>query len=159
MDLLNEAVRRLEAEDATFVAIWQDRVIVSHDRGIAPILKLLSVQEDSLRGACVADKVIGKAAALLLCHAGIDQLFAKIVSEHAVEVLREHSLPFRFERSVPHIVNRTGDGMCPMEQLVLRISRPEDAFVFLRERIIDNRPDVGRAEKDKEKNNTILPSI
>jgi iron complex outermembrane receptor protein len=133
MDFLSEAVRRLDEDDATFVAVRDGWTFVSHDRGIAPIMKLLSGEEDALRGACVADKVIGKAAALLLCHAGIERLYAKIISEHAIEALRNQSLSYEFGRSVPYIVNRAGNGMCPMERLVLDISRPDEAYMVLKE--------------------------
>lgn len=133
MDFLSEAVRRLDEDDATFVAVRDGWIFISHDRGIAPIMKLLSEEEDALRGACVADNVIGKAAALLLCYAGIDRLYAKIISDHAIEALRNQSPAYEFGRSVPYIVNRAGNGMCPMEQLVLDISRPDEAYLVLKE--------------------------
>ena len=140
MDFLSEAVRKLDDDDATFVAVRGDWTFVSHERGIAPIMKLISGKEDALRGAWVADKVIGKAAALLLCYAGIDRLYAKIISEHAIEALRNQSLSFEFGRSVPYIVNRAGNGMCPMEQLVLDLSRPDEAFLVLKEHTERNKP-------------------
>ena len=133
MDSLRKAIRRLEATDATFVAVKDGWIFESHDRGIAPMMKLLSEDQDSLRGACVADKVIGKAAALLFCFAGIQKLYAKTISEHAITVLNDQALPYECGQIVPFIVNRTGDGMCPMEQLVLAVSAPEEAYAILKE--------------------------
>jgi hypothetical protein len=133
MDLLRKAVRRLEETDATFVAVKDGWIFESHDRGIAPMMKLLSEDPESLRGTCVADKVIGKAAALLLCYAGIQKLYAKTISEHAISVLKDHALPCECGQTVPFIVNRAGDGMCPMEQLVLGVTTPDEAYAILRE--------------------------
>jgi hypothetical protein len=133
MDFLKKAIRRLEATGATFVAVKDGWIFESHDRGIAPIMKLLSEDRDLLRGTCVADKVIGKAAALLLCYAGIQMLYAKTISEHAISVLKEHALPYECGQAVPFIVNRAGDGMCPMEQLVLDITTPDEAYSILKE--------------------------
>ncbi|MBN1891233.1 MAG: DUF1893 domain-containing protein [Clostridiales bacterium] len=132
MDYLSRAVQKLEDSDATFVAVRGDWTHVSYDRGIDPIMKLLGEKADSLRGAYVADKIIGKAAALLLCYAGIEKLYAKTISEYAIRVLRDENLPFEYGRAVPFIVNRSGDGMCPMEQLVLNISLPEEAYTVLK---------------------------
>ncbi|NLW88959.1 MAG: DUF1893 domain-containing protein [Clostridiaceae bacterium] len=132
MDHLQEAVRKLSETDATFVAVNNDRIIESHERGIAPILTLLLTEPEALRGASVADKVIGKAAALLLIYAGVDHLHAKTISEHAVSVLSEHPVSYSFGQKVPFIVNRKGDGICPMEKQVLNITDPKKAFEILR---------------------------
>lgn len=132
MDCLGRAVRKLDDSEATFVAVRGDWSHVSFDRGINPIMKLLEEDIDSLRGACVADKVIGKAAALLLCYAGIERLYARTISTHAVRVLRDADIAFEYGHTVPFIVNRSGDGMCPMEQLVLHISLPEEAYAVLK---------------------------
>ncbi|NLO62985.1 MAG: DUF1893 domain-containing protein [Clostridiaceae bacterium] len=134
MDCLKRAVRRLNKTDATFVAVRNGRIMDSHDRGIAPIMALVLADTNALRGACVADKVIGKAAALLLVRAGVERLFANTISEHAMSLLSEYHLTFEFGQSVPYIMNRAGDGMCPMESLVLEVNDPEEAFRVLRDR-------------------------
>ncbi|MDD3959781.1 MAG: DUF1893 domain-containing protein [Oscillospiraceae bacterium] len=134
MDCLKRAVRRLNKTDATFVAVRNGRIMDSHDRGIAPIMALVLADTNALRGACVADKVIGKAAALLLVRAGVERLFANTISEHAMSLLSEYHLTFEFGQSVPYIMNRSGDGMCPMESLVLEVNDPEEAFRVLRDR-------------------------
>ncbi len=135
MDLLAKAVRRLEENDATFVAVKDGWTFESHDRGVAPIMKLLSEDPDSFREAVVADKVIGKAAALLLCYAGIKGLYAKTISTHAISVLKDQGVPYECGQTVPYIINRAGDGMCPMEELVLNVTTPEEAYLILKERI------------------------
>ena len=134
MDCLKRAVRRLNKTDATFVAVRNGRIMDSHDRGIAPIMALVLADTNALRGACVADKVIGKAAALLLVRAGVERLFANTISEHAMSLLSEYHLTFEFGQSVPYIMNRAGDGMCPMQSLVLEVNDPEEAFRVLRDR-------------------------
>ncbi|NLA43901.1 DUF1893 domain-containing protein, partial [Candidatus Saccharibacteria bacterium] len=102
MDCLKRAVRRLNKTDATFVAVRNGRIMDSHDRGIAPIMALVLADTNALRGACVADKVIGKAAALLLVRAGVERLFANTISEHAMSLLSEYHLTFEFGQSVPY---------------------------------------------------------
>ena len=72
-------------------------------RGVSDLYGLLTREPETLRGASVADKVVGKgAAALMVLGLG---LFA---AAGIRVVCREE---------VPHIVNRTRTGICPVERL------------------------------------------
>ncbi len=128
MDFLERAKTLLSETDASLVVIKEDEEHISSDRGIAPILSLLEKNPDFLKGAYVADKVIGKAAAFLLVYAGIERLYARTLSKLAVQVLDDHFLTYEYDQLVPNIINRAGDGMCPMEQKVLNISDPAEAY-------------------------------
>lgn len=128
MDLLEKAKVLLHDSDASLVALKEGKEFISKDKGIAPILKIMEESPEFLKGAYVADKVIGKAAALLLLHAGIERLYARTLSRLAVQVLDDHFLSYEYDQLVPNIINRTGDGMCPMEQKVLMISDPAEAY-------------------------------
>lgn len=131
MDLLERAKQLLNDSGASFVAVKAGEEHISNDKGIAPILKILDETPDFLKGAFVADKVIGKAAALLLRYAGVERLFARTLSELAVQVLDDSFMTYEYEQLVPNIINRTGDAMCPMEQKVLEISDPAEAYKLL----------------------------
>jgi hypothetical protein len=131
MDLLERAKVLLSDSGATFVAVKEGEEHISNDKGIAPILKILDETPDFLKGAYVADKVIGKAAALLLQYAGVERLYAKTLSKLAVQVLDDSYMTYEYDQLVPNIINRTGDGMCPMEQKVLEISDPTEAYKLL----------------------------
>lgn len=108
---------------------------MSTKQGIAPILELMQLKIHFLNNASVADKVIGKAAALLLIKAGIKELYAGIISEHAVKVLEQNGITVQYDTIVPYIINRRGDGMCPMETTVLEINSPEEAYTALQEKV------------------------
>ena len=51
-------------KDATLVAVRGDEIVVCRDRGVKPLLKMVA-EGRSLKGFSVADKVVGKAPALL----------------------------------------------------------------------------------------------
>ena len=59
-------------------------------RGVSDLYGLLTREPETLRGASVADKVVGKGAAALMVLGGVKG---------------------------PHIVNRTRTGICPVERL------------------------------------------
>lgn len=112
---------------STFVLINGDLTLHSAKRGVAPILDILSEDPRALQGAYIADKVIGRAAALLLVLGGISGLHANLISEHAAIVLDTYGIPFTFGKKVPYIINRDGTDMCPMEKAVLGIDDPKEA--------------------------------
>ena len=103
-------------------------VIVSNDRGVAPLLKLLNEDASQLRGSIVVDKVIGKAAALLMVYAGIKEVYTPVISEPAVEVFTNHKVEVTYDKVVERIINRKGDGLCPMETLCIDIDDSKEAF-------------------------------
>ncbi|WP_312642088.1 DUF1893 domain-containing protein [Hydrogenoanaerobacterium sp.] len=128
MSKLETAKATLQEQDASCVAVKNDVVSLSHERGIKPIVQWLAQDETFFKGAYVADKVIGRAAALLLVYGGVKELFAGVLSEPAAAVLAEHGVAYEYGKLVPHIINRTGDDMCPMERRALSITLPEQAY-------------------------------
>ena len=61
--------------DATLVAVRGDEIHVCHERGVKPLLKMIK-EGRSLRGFAVADKVVGKAPALLYAVLGPEAVFS-----------------------------------------------------------------------------------
>lgn len=135
MKLLDRAKQTLKHSNHTFVCINEEVVFTSEKQGIAPIIELLDTNEKALEGAYIADKVIGKAAALLLIKGGIKELYADIISEHAMAVLEKEKILVTYGTLVTFIENRKKDGMCPMEATVLEIDNPNEAYVKLKEKI------------------------
>lgn len=129
--LLKQAAERLEQENSSIYVLGRAEPYCSRERGIAPIIGPLEQDPAFFRGTYVADKVIGRAAALLLIKGGIRGLFAKLISTSAKEVLQQAGIPLHYEREVPRILNRAGDGFCPMESATQGITDPEEAFRVL----------------------------
>ena len=78
---------------------------------------------------------MGKAAALLYALMGIEALYAEVLSESAEDVLRRFRILTEYEKIVPAIINRKGDGICPMEEAVKETEDPLSAFEILQKRI------------------------
>lgn len=112
----------------TCVSVTGEHILTSQSTGIRPLLEWLAEDENAFRGGAVADRVVGKAAAMLAVYGGAAKLYGGVVSEHAAQYLRSTGLPFSCGKLVPYIVNRSGDGMCPMERRALELGDPEEAF-------------------------------
>ena len=108
----------------------QGELLTSDEHGILPPLRWLREDRDILRGAEVADKVIGRAAALLFAHGGVRSVWAARMSEAARDFLQAAGIAFDYDELVPVILNRDGTGLCPMEQRAMGIDDPAQAFAL-----------------------------
>ena len=106
-------------------------VITSNDRGVNSLIKLIKEDKSQLSGSLIADKVIGKAAALLMIYAGVKEIYAPIISKPALQTLLKHNVKVYYNKEVERIINRKGDGLCPMETLCLDIEKPDEAYLLL----------------------------
>lgn len=123
---LEKAKALLRSEGYTCVLCRDDLLYTSYKRGVAPLMELLDSGED-LSGFSAADKVVGKATALLYRLLNVRCVYGAIISESALHVLQAGGIAVFFETTVDHIVNRTGDGRCPMETATAHISDPAEA--------------------------------
>jgi len=139
MSRLDKAKEVLFEEEAlTFAAVGaDDEVYSSQKKGIAPIMEILWENPEILRGAAVADKVIGKAAALLLIKGRVATLYAKVISKHAYAVLMNSAVQISYDNQVAFIINRNNTGMCPMEEAVLGIDDADAAYELLQIRLAE----------------------
>lgn len=132
---LERAKSLLKSTDSTLCVVSGDDVFTSQERGVKPLLFLLKEKKELLKGASVADKVIGKAAALLMVLGEIKEVHTLIISEPAIKVFEKHNIPCFYDKKVDRIVNRTGGGLCPMESLCLDIDDPLEALTRIIEKI------------------------
>lgn len=119
-----EKAREKLGEGHTIALCKDDSLIVSDERGIAPMLGFMRDGRD-LRGYSVADKIVGRAAAMLFVKAGIVSVYAATLSVGAKALLEHHGIPVEYSVLTEKIINRKGDGICPMEKAVANISDDE----------------------------------
>ena len=110
-------------------------------RGVAPMIRLY--EDGALQGAYVVDKIVGKAAAMLMTLGGVSGCYALTVSRAALDWFVGHGIPVEYEVCAEYIVNRTGDGMCPMEQTVKELTDATEALVALKHKIAQLRKRSG----------------
>ena len=128
---LEQARALLTEQGLTCAVVCADgKILQSNARGVKPVLDWLRTDKNALCGASVADKVVGKAAAMLFVYGAIKELHTGVISAPALEYLKSQRVPVAYETCVPHIINRNGTDMCPMEKRSLPLERPEDAFAL-----------------------------
>ncbi|MCG8512772.1 MAG: DUF1893 domain-containing protein [Halanaerobiales bacterium] len=116
----------LETERAALVIVNQDQLLFSSsERGIKPLYLAITQLGSSLRGASIADRVVGRAAALLCQHVGIKELYSGVISQSALEILARGEVAFSYGRSCPYIKNREQTDLCPIEKMAQDLDNAE----------------------------------
>lgn len=81
-----------------------------------------------LENASVADKVAGKAVALLCVYAGISAVYAETLSTKAKHLFEQNGVTHEWKELVDNILDESKSEICPFEKEAARISDPEVAF-------------------------------
>ncbi len=131
---LTKAINTLNGGKYTCVLCKDNTIYTSAERGVKPLIKWLDGNID-IKGFSAADKVVGKAAAFLYVLLGVSEVYARVMSEAAIQVFSENGIGYKYDMSVKNIINRTKTGICPMEETVKEISSPDEALTAVRSKL------------------------
>ncbi len=116
----------------TCVLYKNGREYSSCDRGVKPLIHFLESGED-FKGFSAADKTVGAGAAHLYVLLGIDSVWANVISEEGKKVLEKKGIEVFYKIKVPFIINRAGNGPCPIETAVKGIQCSKKALEIIKE--------------------------
>ena len=129
---LQTAAEYLKKNGCTCVLCKDETLYSSYGKGVKPLLDFIK-SDISFERFSAADKVVGKAAALLYVLLGVKSVYADVLSERAKEVFEKSDISVTFESLVPNIQGKFGP--CPMEQAVEHVSSSEDALYAIEKTI------------------------
>ena len=108
-----EDIIRLLHEGKHSLVVSNGEVRTFDRRGVADLYALLQEDSDFLKGASVADKVV--------------------VSRPALDLFADSGVRVSYGTAVPHIINRTKTGWCPLETCCRYCLTPQDCLVRIEE--------------------------
>lgn len=114
-----QAMERLAPGDCCLVVNSSGQLHTFTGKGVADLLQLYCHKPELLKGAAIADKVVGKGAAALMILGGVRAVYAAVISEPALQFFSDAHVDIIYGTVVPNIINRKGDGICPVETLCL----------------------------------------
>jgi hypothetical protein len=130
---LELAKSMLIEKNLSLVIVKKGQVIFETKKpGISGFLQVIEKLDKNLVASAVADKIIGVAAATLCVYSSVSSVFAQIISDEGIRVLKDNKIEYLFEKKIPNILNRNKNDVCPFEKLAISSSNTEDAYVKLK---------------------------
>jgi hypothetical protein len=126
---LEIAKKRLSKKSLTLSIVKNEEIIFeTASHGVSGFLEAIEKLRDRLEGASIADRVVGKAIALLCAYTKIRAVYAKVLSKEAKAVLEEKMVYHEWDSLVENILGINKTGICPFEKLAKEISNPSSAY-------------------------------
>jgi hypothetical protein len=123
---LKIAKERLNSGESVLVVVKKGLVIAERQgRGIRPLFETVQQLGRRVEGSSIADKVIGKAAALLCIHYRVSAIYTPVMGLNAQRILDQYNLYYEADRIVPCILNNDGTDSCPLEKITAEIDDPD----------------------------------
>lgn len=129
-DNLARAKRRYSEGGKTLVIVAGETLIEDGGRGIGFLARLAERGARFSEGGA-ADRIVGKAAAMLYLLLGVGAVYAETMSDEAANLLTSHGVKIECAVRADRIVNRAGTGLCPMEEAVENVSEPSEALAAI----------------------------
>ena len=117
-------------EDHLTLAIVKNCALIygTKSHKISGFLDAIEKCGEDLKGASLADRVAGKAVALLCAYSKIKEVYAAVISRKAQVVFRQNKITCHWNELVENVLDTTKAGMCPFEKAAAEISDPEKAY-------------------------------
>jgi hypothetical protein len=126
---LDVAKKRLYTENLTLVIVKDSKILFeTNSHKISGFLTAIDDLNTSLRNASVADRVVGKAVALLFVYSKISHAYGEFLSQKAKIVLKRNGIFFEWKTIINNVLDSTQKDICPFEKVALGITQPEEAY-------------------------------
>ncbi|MEM0212191.1 MAG: DUF1893 domain-containing protein [Candidatus Methanomethylicia archaeon] len=126
-----EIAKKILRERKLTLAIVKNKELIfeSNDHGIIGFINAIEELGGELKGAYMADKIVGRAIALLAIYSGIKGVYAEIISKHGFKTLIEVNIEeLEYGEIVDAIMDKTGRELCPFEREAQGINDPSKAY-------------------------------
>ena len=130
--LMKALVETLHEGNHSLVINSRDSILKYDGRGVSDLFRLLHEEPDVLEGSLLADKVVGKGAAALMALGKVKEVYADVISQPAFALLEQEGIRVSYGKLVPHIINRAGTGMCPVETRCQPCNTPAECLVEIK---------------------------
>ena len=110
-----QMLQRLNEEHLSLLVLNNDSLSQYTQHGVRDLLALVEQEPERLRGAVVADKTIGKAAAALMVLGGVREAHTNNICTPARLMLQDAGVHVCYENELPMILNQDQTWQCPLD--------------------------------------------
>ena len=130
---LDIAKNELYEENLTLAIVKNGEVLYkTKSNRISGFLDAIENLCAKLEGASLADRVAGKAIALLCVYARIKEVYAAVLSRKAQAILKQYEITYHWKELVDNVLDATKTGVCPFEKAAANTSNPQEAYKTFR---------------------------
>lgn len=139
--MMTSIIDILHSEHCSCVIAQGESLTLCRRRGIADLYTLLTDAPETLCGAMIADKVVGKGAAALMILGGVVEVYADVISRPALALLESAGVAVSFGSLTDNIINRAGTDICPVEKLCSRADTAGECLPLIQKFISTINPE------------------
>ena len=130
---LRIAKKELKEKSLSLVIVKNGEILFeSFSHGISGFLQAIEKLGKKLEGASMADKIVGRAIALLCIYADVKEVYAETLSMGAKRLFEKYSLCYEWDNLVEKILDTQKIEACPFEKASKQISNPKEAYEKLK---------------------------
>lgn len=129
-----DALKRMDTEGLNLLILKDGELLYSSEKGgMAPLLEAIDrLGLRRLKNSVVADKIVGKASALLISYFKASEVYTRLLSQSAIDVLEKHGVKYSYDRVVDSIRNKEDTDICPFEKVASEIEDPREGYEKLK---------------------------
>jgi predicted aldo/keto reductase-like oxidoreductase len=132
-------IRQLDENNYSCIIKNNDVTQSFTQRGVFDLHDLVAKKDEILKGGYIADKIVGKGAASMMIIGGIKAVRTHVISQNALNLLKEHNVIVHYDTVVETINNRTNTGICPVETRVKDCTTLEQCWEQIQQFVAENR--------------------
>ena len=124
----------LNEQNLSLVVLNNDSISNHNAPRVDDLFYLSQNEPERLKGAVVADKMVGNAAATLLAACGVSEVHTNVITTHAKQILKAAGVKVVAAREVDMIYNRDHSDQCPMDKALNDANTVEEGMAILKEK-------------------------
>ena len=117
---------RNQLKEHTLIVYKDGKTTFYDERGLDPLL--IRLNDGTFKDAFVADRIVGKASALLHVYGQVKEVYTPVISKPAIKIYEKYGIKYSADQVLDNILNRTKTGLCPMDLKVQDTDDPAEAY-------------------------------
>ena len=127
------AKAQLYSDQLTLVIVKDRQVLFRTDaHRISGLIHAIDALGITLKGSSLADRVAGKALALLCVYAGIQRVYAEVLSKKAQALFKENNVDCDWKLLVENVLDPSKTEVCPFERAAEGLSDPKTSYAVFK---------------------------
>ena len=124
----------LENININFLVYKENKVVhSSSNKGIFSIYDIFKNNRHILANSFIADKIVGRAIAVIAISCNIKGVYAEVISDAAYDLLVNNDIKVEYCKKVFSILNSNCSDKCPVEKMVENINNGDELLLMLDE--------------------------